>query len=344
MAEFLERLCGVLEWNDSSFSNTVHDKYYCHLTERLEAAVAAVTVSDPDAGEAAHLLLEALPPAQRLDFISAPHIAASIISPEVFRRSESRNFFLKALGIAAGCVSDHDAPLYNQRGELVNGPHEVPPNNDYRISFGGDLPIPFMDRGGNSLSPILGDDAQHILDKVTGAGNLVRNVNEKAYAFSRQYTEVLVFRYESQYPADFSSGSFQTLPGFSLICNCHLTTATEAVLADAIIHEAIHSIIYQFESFGEPLRRKGKRTNFQVVSPWTGTTLGVESFAQACLVWFGLLHFWKSACDHGKEPVALYERAKKGFVSPNYASVCHSTEAHLSADVALVLAKLQSFL
>jgi len=344
MAEFLERLCGVLEWNDNAFSQAIHGKYYRHLAEKLEPAVAALTVSDPDAGEAAHLLLEALTPAQRLDFISAPHMAATIISPEMFHRSENRNFFLKALGITAGCISDNAAPLYNQRGELVPGPNEVPPKDAYRISFGGDLPIPFMDRGGNALSPVQEDDTQHILGKVADAGNLIRSVNQQAYAFSVRHTEVLAFRYESQYPADFSSGSFQSLPGFSLICNCHLPTVSEAELADAIIHEAIHSIIYQFESFGEPLRREGKRTDFHVVSPWTGSTLGVESFAQACLVWFGLLHFWKLACDRGKESVALYERARKGFVSPNYVSACHSTEAYLSEGVAAVLAKLQSFL
>jgi hypothetical protein len=359
MAEFIERLCGVLEWKENAFADTILEKYYRHLVEGLEPALATLAVCDPDAAEVTHLLLKSLNPAQRMDFISSPHIAATIISPGMFRRSENRNLFLKTLGITAGCISDNAAPLYNQRGELVAGPHEVlpneapsdqvssnqvPRNHDYRISFGGDLPIPFMDRGGNALSPILEDDVKHILCKVAGAGNLIRSINEKAYAFSRQHTEVLAFRYESQYPADFSSGSFQTLPGFSLICNCHLPTVNEAELADAIIHEAIHSIIYQFESFGEPLRREGKRTDFQVVSPWTGAALGVESFAQACLVWFGLLHFWKSASDRGEEPVALYERARKGFVSPNYASVCLSTEAYLSAGVALVLAKLQNFL
>jgi hypothetical protein len=344
MAEFIERLCGVLEWKENAFADTILEKYYRHLVEGLEPALATLAVCDPDAAEVTRLLLKSLNPAQRMDFISAPHIAATIISPEMFRRSENRNLFLKTLGITAGCISDNAVPLYNQRGELAGGAHAVPPKNDFRISFGGDLPIPFMDRGGNSLSPIQEDDVKHILGKVAGAGSLIRNVNEKAYAFSRQHTEVLAFRYESQYPADFSSGSFQSLPGFSLICNCHLPTVSEAELADAIIHEAIHSIIYQFESFGEPLRREGKRTDFQVVSPWTGATLGVESFAQACLVWFGLLHFWKSARDRGEESVALYERARKGFVSPDYVSICHSTEAYLSAGVALVLAKLQSFM
>src|SRR5579871_5525641 len=159
MAEFIERLSGVLDWQDNSFSNAIHEKYYRHLAAGLEPAIEALAVCDPDAAEAARLLLETLTPAQRPNFIAAPHIAAIMVDPEMFRQRENRSFFLKALGITAGCLTDDDAPLYNERGELANGSHKIsfghaPSNHDYRMSFAGDLPIPFMDRGGNSLSSI----------------------------------------------------------------------------------------------------------------------------------------------------------------------------------------------
>ncbi|OAI57762.1 hypothetical protein AYO50_00015 [Acidobacteria bacterium SCGC AG-212-P17] len=341
MAEFIERLREVLRWEDSSFSATIRNEYYGHLMEGVEPAVAMLASFDPAAAEATQCLLEALTPAQLLDFISAPHIAAKIISPEMFRRSEDQNLFLKALGICAGCISD-DVPLYNQRGEPILSASLAPPADPYRVSFGGDLPVPFMDRGGNCLSPVSTDDAERILGKVAGAGRLIQTVNENTHGFSIRHTEVLAFRYESEYPADFSSGSFQTLPGFSLICNCHLPAVSEPEVADAIIHEAIHSIIYQFEAFGEPLRRRDRPADFQVISPWTGSRLGVESFAQACLVWYGLLHFWKMACDRAGQPTALYERARKGFAALNYANICRSSEDYLSPHVASLLADLQT--
>jgi hypothetical protein len=340
MAEFIERLCHVLRWQETSFSIATRDKYYCHLTEGIEPGIATLEAIDPDAAETTRLLLETLTPEQRLDFISAPHIAGLIISPGMFQRSVDRNFFLKALGICAGCISD-DLPLHNHRGELPPRPDEVFSAGNCRVSFGGELPIPFMDRGGNSLDPVLDEDAKRILCKVSGAKNLIRTMNEKAHAFSLRHTEVLAFRYESEYPGDFSSGSFQTLPGFSLICNCHLPAVKEPELADAIIHEAIHSIIYQFEAFGEKLLRAPKSTDFQVVSPWTGARLGVESFAQACLVWFGLLHFWKAAADHGEQPRHLHERARKGFLSPSYVDACHSTDGYLAPHVSSLLAELK---
>ena len=341
MAEFIERLCHVLRWQESSFSLATRDEYYRHLAEGVEPGIAALERIDPDAAETTRLLLETLTPEQRMDFISAPHIACFIISPRMFQRSVDRNFFLKALGICAGCISD-DVPLHNHRGELLPWPDGISSAGNCRLSFGGELPIPFMDRGGNSLGPVQDEDAKRILGKVSIAGNLIRTMNEKAHAFSLRHTEVLAFRYESEYPADFSSGSFQTLPGFSLICNCHLPAVKGPELADAIIHEAIHGIIYQFEAFGEKLLRMPKATDFQVFSPWTGARLGVESFAQACLVWFGLLHFWKAAAGDAEQPRQLYERAQKGFLSPTYVNACRSTDGYLAPHVSSVLAELQA--
>lgn len=339
--EFIERLRAALSWEDTAFSKAVRSVYNRELTERVDTAVAAVATIDSSAAEVAHLLLESLTPAGYSDFISAPHIASMIISPAMLSHSVHRKFFLKTLGICAGCISD-DAALYNHRGENIapraGDPGKRGPGSHYAVNFGGELTIPYMDRGGNCLRPVSPDDATVILSKLKSAERLIMKINRNTGAFSRHHTEVLAFRYEDEYPNGFSSGSFQTLPGFSLICNCHLPSVSERVLADAIVHEAIHGIIYRFEAFGERLLKGDKAGCPQVSSPWTGARLSVESFAQACLVWFGLHHFWKDAS--GSESRGFDERATKGFISSDYTPCCRLSAEYLSPGAALRLEEL----
>ncbi len=339
--EFIERLRIVLSWENTAFSKVIRSAYNRQLTERIDAAVAAWAKIDSSAAEAAHLLLEALTAAGRTDFISAPHIASIIISPAMLSDSDHRKFFLKTLGICAGCISG-DTALYNHRGGTITPGAGNRSNrgrgSNYAVSFGGELSIPYMDRGGNRLRPVSVEDASVILGKLHGAERLIKDINRNASAFSTQQTEVLAFRYEDEYPNGFSSGSFQTLPGFSLICNCHLPSVSERALADAIVHEAIHGIIYRFEAFGERLLKGDQAGRLQVSSPWTGARLSVESFAQACLVWFGLHHFWKNAS--GGEPQGFDKRATKGFISSDYATCCRSSAEYLAPGVASRLEEL----
>ena len=341
IGEFIEKLRAVLSWKDPEFSRACRRAYGRQLTERLDATLVAIEKVDSSAADVARLLLKALTPAQVSDFISAPHIAFMIVSPAFISHSVNRNFFLRNLGICAGCISG-DAALYNHRGENVGAtPRDRRVRRrwgNYALSFGGELPIPYMDRGGNRLRPVSPDDASIILGKLNGAQRLIRKINPNASEFSMQHTEVMAFRYEDEFPNDFSSGSFQPLPGFSLICNCHLPSVNEKVLADAIVHEAIHGIIYRFESFGERLLRGDKAGCLQVSSPWTGAHLNVESFAQACFVWFGLYHFWKSA-SRG-ESCGFAERAAKGFLSGDYATCCRLSAQYLSPSVGPALLEL----
>jgi hypothetical protein len=340
--EFIERLRVALSWESATFSQTIRSTYNRQLSESVDAAVAAMAKIDPSGAEAAHLLLHSLTPAGHLDFVSAPHIASLIISPALLSHSGHRKFFLKSLGICAGCVSD-DAVLYDHRGVTIapgaeghQGRHG--PGSDYAVSFDGELPIPYMDRGGNRLRPIAPDTASVILGRLNAAERLIKTINTNTSAFSIQQTEVLAFRFEDEYPTSFCSGSFKTLPGFSLITNCLLPSVNERDLADAIVHEAIHAIICRFEAFGERLLNSDIAGHPQVGSPWTGARLGVESFAQACFVWFGLHHFWKNASDDAS--LSFDERATKGFVSSDFARCCRSSAEYLSPGVASRLEEL----
>ena len=86
-------------------------------------------------------------------------------------------------------------------------------------------------------------------------------------------------------------------------------------MADAIVHEAIHALIYKIELTDSLyLDDSVEYESLTAVSPWSGRTLPLHSFVHACFVWFGLWNFWGLASDEFKAP-ELRNRAAHGFLT-----------------------------
>jgi hypothetical protein len=113
-------------------------------------------------------------------------------------------------------------------------------------------------------------------------------------AFVRRFTRTANVVVDSETPK-FTSGSTSQYVGRSLFCNAHLPGVDPELMADSLVHEAIHSLLYMHE-VREPWIDEDLITRDSVVeSPWSGATLLIRPFLQACFVWFGLAHFWSLA-------------------------------------------------
>lgn len=88
-------------------------------------------------------------------------------------------------------------------------------------------------------------------------------------------------------------------------------------IADAIVHEAIHALIYKIELTDSLyLDDSVEHESFTAVSPWSGRTLPLHSFVHACFVWFGLWNFWGLASPEEYEAAEeLRNRAAHGFLA-----------------------------
>jgi hypothetical protein len=115
-------------------------------------------------------------------------------------------------------------------------------------------------------------------------------------------------------PDSMSSASMRRYFGSMGIANLHHGISAPANVADILVHEAIHSLLYRLELF-IPLHLSDEvATALRAKSPWTGSKLSVQSFAHACFVWFGLWHFWEISASLGCDDPALRKRAKNGFL------------------------------
>ena len=99
------------------------------------------------------------------------------------------------------------------------------------------------------------------------------------------------------------------------LANSHSDEWSVSKIADAIVHEAIHALIYKIELINSLYVDDTMESEpVTAVSPWSGRTLRLHSFLHACFVWFGLWNFWSLASREESEAVELKATAANGFL------------------------------
>jgi HEXXH motif-containing protein len=145
------------------------------------------------------------------------------------------------------------------------------------------------------------------------------NVNPEVAGFVNTFNRVVILQKDVGAPDLFASGSTAQYIGRTFLANPHLQALDDAQLADALVHEAIHGLLYMEENL-EPWVLDPALYSFEpvLVSPWSGNRLAVRPFLQACFVWFGLAHFFAQATVKGAFPEGRAERrlriASSGFL------------------------------
>ena len=90
-------------------------------------------------------------------------------------------------------------------------------------------------------------------------------------------------------------------------------------LADALVHEAIHAILYSIEC-SNPLVSAAP-AGLLIRSPWSGNSLSIRTYLHACFVWYGLAKFWHAALPAEVFPAErvkqLLAKALSGFRRTN---------------------------
>jgi HEXXH motif-containing protein len=121
----------------------------------------------------------------------------------------------------------------------------------------------------------------------------------------------------------------------------------EVTLANALVHEAIHAVLYIVErTFPFVTSGPGGVDRWQGIkdgvdenmtitarSPWSGRELTIYSFAQAVFVWFGLWQFWRKALVQGTfrhdRALEQFDNARRGFQGGALSEVLRLLEPRL---------------
>ena len=166
---------------------------------------------------------------------------------------------------------------------------------------------------GTESAEISKAEESEIVNRLVEAIDLVEAASGATLQLFRDFVRVIVAR-ETTQRRNFHSGGARITPGRIIVNNVLGAKGVERI-ADALVHEAIHCAIDHIELEQPIVIALG--VDARIESPWTGRSLDLNTFVQACYVWYGLANFWERVdrrhdlrFEGGR---AMLAQARRGF-------------------------------
>ena len=161
------------------------------------------------------------------------------------------------------------------------------------------------------------DEMRLILSKTDQAVKGIAQASPPTFTFIQLFTQVIVARKNGARPVQSISRSFSQFIGATVIENPQNETTDAELLAEALIHESIHHMLFGLEIRRPFVSDDSATETFRIVSPWTGNKLKLRQYLHACLVWYGIWSFWvlcETSSGFSKEQVSRsIARISAGF-------------------------------
>jgi hypothetical protein len=349
----------ILQWERVSQADldTVFDGYVAFvsqaagvafISQMLEHALGECERQDSDLARKVAAKLQTVPGRDFLRIVLAPEFTHRLLWPQRDRIQRLCRFLDKALyveGVISGreeADCDAWAALGDmqvlQSGEILRGvnipglpPLDLDSPNVTTAVRNGDFVEDQFGILSNDVRPL-------VIDRMTIAWHGIAATSKSVADFVAKFVQVIVLQSENA-ATQFCAGSNGQYVGRVVFTNPHSERVSDITLAEAIVHEAIHTLLLM----GLCTVPWGADSNCayaeggKVVSPWTGRPLDLEQFLQACFVWYGLLHFWnlalraKSFKDADKARSRM-DHALRGFVKSPLLDGVHSEDRKIVRD------------
>lgn len=292
-----QRFSKIIEWNDEPF-DWIFESYINYLVNKFNSYA---NFNGENAREL-KLLSNQFSKSELNTFLSYPFVA-DLLHPRTRFKSDNdiwqlQTYTLSYLSWIEKLPKEYE--IYKKpdgfRDYNISYPVENRIKNHLPVSFTTTMDFPGMDRGGNDLFILSKELIEIERNRLLKAETLIKKWVFPTWKFVSIGTELLVIRGESSEPHRFSSSSFRGLAGLNMLINSFSNSLP--LIIDAIVHEAIHSLLYQLEPpYGDFFPDKSNSRN-PIKSPWTGNIITLDNIAQASFVWYGLFHFWDKASKY----------------------------------------------
>ena len=356
---YLEELPGVLAWaEESPVLTTLHAKYIVLLDRRLDELCRRVAAADPQLAEVTRSAVVTLGEDGAARVLCHPEVSYRLLWPTHHDDADAALFVASvASGVADPVGRDplSNPVLVGYSGSVLGTAGEELAPWSLAASLPLDCSSPFAltaDVAGTSIRldrPAPPLDVDQLLVSVSRTAEAARAIEvtvPAAWSMVARFTKSLMLLPDAEARTQFSSGSSGQFVGRSVLANPHLDKVRVEHIAEAIVHEAIHSVLYMDEQHDpwvlDPELYAGP---MRIDSPWTGNPLPLRPYLQACFVWYGLLGFWSAAL--GKEPFdrdVVRERlhvATSGFLRGDLTGRLGDVSSHLSPEVTGAVSELQ---
>jgi hypothetical protein len=360
--QLLATLPKLLRWEDDSEVEDMIDDlanvYYQRTADGLGHALGKIHKADVCAYDYIWSHLKDLPDSIYLRLLGAPHTWLLVADCEAQRSKPQDIAFYLGQALTAEAIRAGDAIKLEQGVWSCLGDYYFPPQIQGKTStllwrenapfvapfLPGGIPLDFWSpwaRG--KLTEIPGTDIDMTAPKIAQTWQKLdrglKAIQKVCPATSKALTyfcKVIVARQDPTI-TEHRAASSPTTIGRPVLRNPQSLAATEMELIDSIIHETIHAIV-DIINLEQPLMLDHNILMLQRGnSPWTGRSLDLYTYIHACLVWYGLWHFWARALGQDVFPdgaVLHYMKlSAKGFMSPDLLEpilpICQAIEPSL---------------
>lgn len=153
-------------------------------------------------------------------------------------------------------------------------------------------------------------DCQETLETIVRldeAIELLEFVMPEGHSAVVELTTNIVLRVDEGRPANACSASSELAIGRAVIGNPG-AAGGPPFLAELLLHEAIHFLMACIKLKRPLIPDLSSIVDGELVSPWTGNTLTVAAFIDACVVWSVLLKYWSTYCEANADDVAAHHQ------------------------------------
>jgi hypothetical protein len=182
--------------------------------------------------------------------------------------------------------------------------------------------------------------ASLIMAKVERAFSALDAAAPEAHAFVLRLSKVLVVRVDEGGDGHYTAASTRTAIGRPILRNPHRADVGIEEIADGVVHETIHAAIDLIE-LERPIVCDTAALDHRCRSLWTGRSLDLNTYVQACFVWCGLWHLWLGALGadgfDARQVFRLMRLACRGFAAGDVTEQLSPVADQLDPDLAPAL-------
>lgn len=346
----------VLHWDEgTAISRAVHDSYIQLLADRLGQELGHLYARDKALGADLIKQVQTLPDPAFVRFIAAPETSCRLLWRASHTDNEVTDFLRRSLAAELARMGDSLDSLpqdawtalgdfcLRKDGSTFAAPvlPGLPPL-DFDSPYATDLD--FSGRAVITLVPrakLDGEDRHKVLERLNTAAEGIRRVSLHVDEFVRLFTKILILQCDPEAPDMFASGSSGQFVGRSVLSNPQLLKVDDVEMAEGLVHEAIHALLYMQEQRKRWVSPAFYGAEKCTVSPWTGNQLPLRPYLQACFVWYGLAHFWAMALSEGVFPAARVRgrlvQSTSGFLDDTFEVPLTAYQNEISNDLLAVI-------
>jgi len=293
----------------------VRRRFMLLASDALGVRLAVAAEADAVAGQALAERIGDLPGDALLRLLLAPETIHRLLWSELHEPDEVTRFLRRGVEAEhARCGNDHEleGPTWTALGDVLAGGSDDVPTlamQDFPPIVLGDPELRHptardVEPGDAGDGLIPADALPGVISALREAQLRIRTAGDEMWAFARELNTTLVLRTGGSAKASFASSSPERYVGRSNLWNAHDPEVTPADLAEAMVHEAIHTVLDAADALHTRVQPRTTRWVTdpalydgvsRTVSAWTGRDLDVPTYVHAYFVWYGLLCFWTKA-------------------------------------------------